>query len=175
MRLALYNRATEVHSVNRTLCRLAVVIVAFGTFGAHRSLACSCLKPSTAQGNCADLKATGPSFVGTVIDIENPPDERRFADQSGLSRYRFRVDENISGFEEKEVDVYSGRGGGDCSYHFRIGESYLVTPYKAESKDLCGVEPGKLVAMICTEAQPAATATALLAELRARKHGATVE
>jgi len=177
MRLALYNRATEVHSVNRTLCRLAVVIVAFGTFGAHRSLACSCLKPSTAQGNCADLKATGPSFVGTVIDIENLPDERRFADQSGLSRYRFRVDENISGFDEKEVDVYSGRGGGDCSYHFRMGQSYFVTPFKgtADLMALYGAKPGKLMAGICTETQPKASAGALLAELRARKRGSVVE
>jgi hypothetical protein len=122
------------------------------------------------------LKATGPSFVGTVIDIENPPDDRRGAlAQSGLSRYRFRVDENISGFEEKEVDVYSGRGTGDCSYHFRMGQSYFVAPYKAELNDLYGTEPGKLVAVICTETQPAANASALLAELRARKRGSTVE
>jgi hypothetical protein len=53
------------------------------------------------------LKATGSGFVGCVIEIENPADERRVADQSGLSRYRFRVDENISGFDEKEVDAYS--------------------------------------------------------------------
>jgi hypothetical protein len=97
--------------VNRSLGRLFAVVLAFGTFCAHRSLACSCLSLPNTAGTCRDLKATGPSFVGTVIDIENPPDERRGADQSGLSRYRFRVDENISGFEEKEVDVYSGRGG----------------------------------------------------------------
>jgi hypothetical protein len=161
--------------VNRSLGRLFVVILVFGTLCAHSSLACSCGKPSKTEGNCTDLKATGPSFVGTVIDIENPPDERRLADQSGLSRYRFRVDENISGFEEKEVDVYSGRGGGDCSYHFQMGQSYFVTPYKAGMKDFYGAEPGKLVAGICTETQPAASASALLAELRARKRGSVVE
>src|SRR5580704_1695939 len=56
--------------MNRSFGRLFAVILAFGTFGAHRSLACTCLKPFTAVGNCADLKATGPSFVGTVIDIK---------------------------------------------------------------------------------------------------------
>jgi hypothetical protein len=119
------------------------------------------------------LKPIGPSFVGTVIDIENPPDERRGADQSGLSRYRFRVDENISGFKEKEVDVYSGRGGADCSYHFRMERSYFVTPYKGTAglMALYGDEPGKLMAGICTETQPMASATALLKELRARKRG----
>jgi hypothetical protein len=172
-----YNRATEVHSVNRSLGCLLVVILAFGTFCAHRSLACTCVSPPNAPGHCGDLKATGPSFVGTVIEIENPPDERRGADQSGLSRYRFRVDENISGFEEKEVDVYSGRRGADCSYHFPMGQSYFVTPYKGTAglMALYGAEPGKLMAGICTETQPAASAAALLTELRARKRGSIVE
>jgi hypothetical protein len=172
-----YNRATEVHSVNRSLGRLFAVVLAFGTFCAHRSLAYSCLSLPNTAGTCCDLKATGPSFVGTVIDIENPPDERRGADQSGLSRYRFRVDENISGFEEKEVDVYSGRGGADCSYHFRMGQSYFVTPFKGTAglMALYGAEPGKLMAGICTETQPAVSAAALLAELRARKRGSTIE
>jgi SdrD B-like domain len=159
-----------------TLARILVVILALATFCAQRSLACSCGRFPGDPGNCHDLKATGPSFVGTVIDIQNPPDERRGStDQGGLSRYRFRVDENISGFEEKEVDIYSGRGGGDCSYHFRMGQSYFVTPYKAKLKDFNGAEPGQFVAEICTETQPAASASALLAELRARKRGSTVE
>jgi hypothetical protein len=159
-----------------TSARILAVILALGTFCAQRSLACSCGVLPNRPGNCRDLKATGPSFVGTVTDIENPPDERRgTADQGGLSRYRFRVDENITGFEEEEVDVYSGRGHGDCSYHFQMGQSYFVTPYKAEPKDFNGAEPGKWVAGICTETQPAANASALLAELRARKRGATVE
>ncbi len=159
-----------------TLARILLVILALATFCTQRSLACVCGKLPTDPGNCHDLKATGPSFVGTVIDIENPPDDRRGPrDQSGLSRYRFRVDENISGFEEKEVDVYSGRGGGDCSYHFRMGQSYFVTPYKAGLKNLYGAEPGELLAEICSETQPAASAGSLLAELRARKRGATVE
>jgi hypothetical protein len=162
--------------VNRSLWRLLVVILAFGTFCAHRSLACSCASPIKAPGKCSDLRATGPSFVGTVIEIDNPPDERRGADQSGLSRYRFRVDENISGFEEKEVDVYSGRGGADCSYHFQMGQSYFVTPFKGTGLTAhYGAEPWKLMVVICSETHPAGSAAALLAELRARKRGSTIE
>jgi hypothetical protein len=159
------------------LARFLVVILAFGTFGAHRSLACTCGIAPSVPGGCGDLKATGPSFVGTVIDIENPADERRGAHQSGLSRYRFRVDENLSGFEEKEVDVYSGRGGADCSYHFRVGQSYFVTPYKVTSQSGGPYEakPGQLMVNICTGTQPAASASTLLAELRARKRGSVVE
>lgn len=164
--------------MNRSLGRLLVVILAFGIFCAHRSLACSCVSPPKAPGNCGDFKAMGPSFVGTVIEIENPADERRGADQSGLSRYRFRVDENISGFEEKEIDVYSGRGSADCSYHFEMGQSYFVTPFKgtAGSTALYRADSsGKLMATICSETQPAVSAAALLAELRARKRGSTIE
>jgi hypothetical protein len=160
-----------------TLVRTLVVILAFGIFCTHPAMACSCGSLPSLPGNCHEWKATGPSFVGTVIDIENPADERRGADQSGLSRYRFRVDENISGFEEKEVDVYSGRGGADCSYHFQMGQSYFVTPYKGTASwmALYGSASGKLMATICTEIQPAASAGALLAELRARKRGSIIE
>jgi hypothetical protein len=157
--------------------RILVVILAIATFCTHRSLACSCLSPPNTPGHCSDLKPIGSSFVGTVIDIENPPDEGRGADQSGVSRYRFRVDENISGFEEKEVDVYSGRGGADCSYHFRLGQSYFVTPYKATAYLTAhyGTRPGTWMASICSETQPATSASALLAEFKARKRGSTVE
>jgi hypothetical protein len=152
--------------------RVSIAVLVVGTFCAQRSPACSCLmvhRPS----NCADLKPIGPGFVGTVIDIENPPDVRRGADQSGLARYRFRVDENISGFEEKEVDIYSGRGGGDCSYHFTFGISYFVAPFKGNAAwmEIYGAEPGKLIATICTATRPTASATVLLEELRARKRG----
>ncbi len=163
--------------MNRSSGRLLVVSIALGTFWAHRSWACSCVSLPNTAGTCRDLKATGPSFVATVIDIENPPDEPRGADQSGLSRYRFRVDENSSGFEEKEIDVYSGRGGGDCRYHFRWGRSYYVTPYKGtvDERAFYGAEPGRLMAGICAETQPAASAATRFAELRARKRGSVVE
>jgi hypothetical protein len=161
--------------MSRTWIRVSIALFVVGLFCAERSPACSCLIVPRAS-NCADLKPIGPSFVGTVIDIENPPDERRGADQSGLSRYRFRIDENINGFEEKEVDIYSGRGGGDCSYHFRMGESYFVAPFTRTRNEFVvpyrmEVPSEKLVAGICTETQPTASATALLKALRARKRG----
>jgi hypothetical protein len=94
--------------------------------------------------------------------IENPPDERRGADQNGTSRYRFRVNENINGMDAKEVDVYSGRGGADCSYHFRLGETYFVTPYE---------DTGTLFATVRSDTQPAADSGPLISELRARRDG----
>lgn len=126
-----------------------------------RIWACSCSR--VAPGPCPKISDDGSIlFVGTVIDIENPADERMGADQSGISRYRFRVDESFSGITAKEVDVYSGRGGADCSYHFRLGESYFVNP--AGTSD-------HLLATVCSDTQPAAGAEALLTELRARRDG----
>src|ERR1700730_13466813 len=157
--------------MSRVWIRVSIALFVVGTFGAECSPACSCLKIPR-PSNCADLKPIGPSFVGTVIEIENPPDERRGADESGLSRYRFRIDEDISGFEEKEVDVYSRRGGADCSYHFLMGESYFVTPFRRNEfvvPYLMEVPSEKLMAGICTETQPTASATTLLKSLRARK------
>jgi hypothetical protein len=146
--------------MGRAWIRVSIALLAAGTFFAERSPACSCAT-APRPSNCADLKPIGPSFVGTVIEIENPPNERDVADQSGLSRYRFRINENISGFEEKEVDISSGRGGGDCSYHFRMGESYFVAPYKgtAALRAIYGAEPGRLMAGICTATQPISSAT----------------
>src|SRR5260370_37655555 len=100
--------------MGRIWVRLILVFFASLTF-LEASWGRSCGRAGPAA--CPDFKDSGLGFVGTVINIDNPADVRRGADQSGLSRYRFRVDENLNGFEVKEVDVYSGRGGADCSYH----------------------------------------------------------
>jgi len=154
------------------LKHLLIATFVLGTVGAGTSVACSCTTPP-GPATCSALKAigpTGPSFVGTVIAIENPSAED--GDATGVSRYRFRVDENISGFTEREVDIYSERGSSDCSYHFRAGESYFVAPQRESGwSALDGSEgsPGKLFASICGETRPLATAGPLLNELRARK------
>lgn len=64
--------------------------------------------------------------------------------------------------DAKEVDVYSGRGGADCSYHFRLGETYFVTPYE---------DTGTLLATVRSDTQPAADSGPLISELRARRNG----
>jgi hypothetical protein len=149
--------------VNRTWTRLLIAMFAIGTFSATRTSACSCVGGPGPKGTCGDITLRGPSFVGTVIDIENPAQtEWRNPDQGGLSRYRFRVDENLSGFDQKEVDIYSGRGFADCSYHFRKGESYLVKPSTAPGDE-------RLMANICNGTNAAANAEALIELLRARR------
>lgn len=143
----------------KALLRLAVVL-ALAMLASQSSSACTCGGES--PGACPAVKNMGIVFVGTVGDIENPPDDRKEADHTGKSRYRFRVDENINGMDKKEVDVYSGRGDADCSYHFQLGKTYLVFPYDDQKK---------LQAIICSDTQPIETAEPFLSELRARRDG----
>lgn len=144
----------------RACVRFFMVLLAFSTLCLQPAEACSCAELGPAK--CPNLKELDRIFVGKVLDIENPPDERPGADQRGVSRYLFQVLENINGANEAKLDVYSGRGGADCSYHFRLGETYIVFPSTVE---------GKLFATICTDTRPLTNGDPLLSELRARRDG----
>ena len=123
--------------------------------------ACGCVTPGPVP--CPDaLRSDEVLFVGTVLHVDNPPPEYGGQDNnSGLSRYTFRIDERFTGSQGAVVDILSGRGGGDCSYHFQQGQQYLVSPFKAED--------GSLFASICTLTRPIAHAQALLPQLRAMR------
>jgi hypothetical protein len=125
----------------------------------NKTYACSCSMLGPAP--CAGLSESGVLFVGTVFAIDNPPQDDGGLGGPGESRYRFRVDENFVGAQEPVIDIYSGRGGADCSFHFRQGGQYLVSPYK--NRD------GRLVATICSITRPVETAHALLPQLRAMR------
>lgn len=120
-------------------------------------LACSCV--STGPQPCHGFSATDVVFIGTVLTIDNPPPESGGLFGSGLSRYHFRVDENIVGADTTEIDVYSGQGGADCSYHFKKGQQYLVFPYRGNDS--------QLFATICSSTRPIEEAKAILPQLRA--------
>jgi len=69
----------------------------------------------------------GPRFLGTVLNVTNLPR----ADPSvflSSHRARLRVDEPFGGLapDVREVDVYTGSGGGDCGIAFKVGEVYLI-------------------------------------------------
>jgi hypothetical protein len=119
-------------------------------------LACSC--SGIGPVPCAGLNKSGVLFVGTVLHVDNPPDESY---GPGEARYTFRVDEKFEGAEVPEIDVYSGRGSGDCSFHFRLGQQYLVSPYRKSD--------GRLFAIICSITRPIELAQAILPQLRAMR------
>ena len=149
--------------------RAAIFLLIWMAFSGRIVLACSCGGPGPVP--CREFSRTSVVFVGTVGSIQNPPPDfdqadessadMRTVDQSGYSRYHFRVDEKISGTQTIEIDVFSERGGADCSYHFRKGEQYLVFPYKSND--------GRLMATICSETRPVQFAQAKLAVLRAMR------
>jgi hypothetical protein len=126
--------------------------------------ACTCSEPGPAP--CRLLQEASLVFLGTVVDIENPPNSDPKVEDRGLSRYHFRVDERFAGTRAEDLDIYSGRGGADCSYHFLSGQQYLVFAYKDDK--------GRLSTGICSRTQPAAQAQILLTTLRAIRDGQEV-
>src|SRR5260370_606582 len=136
-------------------------------FSGRIVLACSCARLGPMP--CGEFSPTSVVFVGTVESIENPPPdfdqaaqcnvEKRTIDQGGYSRYHFRIDEKISGTQTAGIDVFSGRGGGDCSYHFQKREQSLVFPYEGNA--------GQLMPTICSETRSLTFAQARLAMFRA--------
>lgn len=92
--------------------------------------ACSCSMSST----CPTLGRTGsPVFVGSVIEVTDA------GFQSGnkfLSsrKVRLRVTEHFGGLapEQSEVEVWTGRGGGDCGIAFEAGETWLIDAFASE-------------------------------------------
>jgi hypothetical protein len=100
-----------------------------------------------------------------VIEVENPPNPDPKVGDTGQSRYTFAVSEAFAGASGGEVIVYSGRGGADCSYHFKKGEQYLVYAYQVDET---------LHASVCSRTQPARGAEVLLRQLRAAKEGKPV-
>jgi hypothetical protein len=149
--------------------RAAIFLLFWLVFNGRIVLACSCARLGPLP--CGKSSPTSVAFVGTVESVENPPPDpgqaaessvdMRTLDQSGYSRYHFRVDENFSGTQATDIDVFSGRGGGDCSYHFQKGERYMVFPYKSDD--------GRLMATICSETRPVELAQPMLAVLRAMR------
>jgi protocatechuate 3,4-dioxygenase beta subunit len=73
--------------------------------------------------------------------------------------FKFSVSQAFSGVEGTEVEVATGRGGGDCGYNFRKGETYLVYAFTASD--------GKtLVTGICLRTKPVSEASEDLEFLR---------
>ncbi len=104
-----------------------IVAICLAFLGAVPRLAwaCSCM-PSGPP--CQEVFRAGAVFVGTVLSI----DERQ-STRPGLNdpsfverRVHFRVTEPFRGDVGKEVDVFTGMGGGDCGYAFAVGGAYLV-------------------------------------------------
>lgn len=133
--------------------------------------ACVCSKEP--PGACPGLQADDVVFLGTVTGFENlpaaPPTDASTAanpDTTGVTRYRFQINERFAGPDTPEIDVFSGGEDGDCAFRFRKGDQYIVFTNKAED--------GRPFATICNGTRPASEGRALLPQLRAMRNGQRV-
>lgn len=139
---------------------LALLAVMFSSVAA---LACTCGDVSPRSCNLLANRDVF-IFVGTVVNVENPPKE---GDKGGgTARYHFRVEEWLSRNGRTEVEVLSGRGTADCSFWFKTGIPYLVFAYRGDN--------GELWTTICSNTQRMADAGPLLVQLRAMRNGQPV-
>ena len=116
---------------------------------------CSCVGPRDVPGALALAEAV---FTGTVVAVGDTTVGTR-AEYGPFPRRRviLRVDRAWKGVESATIVVLTGLGGGDCGFHFRRGEAYLVYADGATG------EP--LVTGICGRTAPLSRAAADLRAL----------
>ena len=136
----------------------------FLIFGASAALGCSCFF------SLECVQAGDPAhavFVGRVARVK---DGGGLGGADFLSRrsVRFEVKEEFGGLERgvKEVDVFTGRGGGDCGIPFQPGATYLVDAFRTKDNSL--------YAGICGKTRRIEAAGAGLLVLRQQQSGQTV-
>ncbi|MET0625667.1 MAG: carboxypeptidase regulatory-like domain-containing protein [Pyrinomonadaceae bacterium] len=139
-----------------TLASLLVTLVS-----AARAEACTCMVPGPP---CQAFGAASAVFVGTVTAVRTREAKSVEAARAEIDWspvvVKFSVLQPFHGVEGAEVEVSTGRGGGDCGYQFRRGESYLVYAH--------GGRDGKtLTASTCSRTQPISQAAEDLEFLRA--------
>lgn len=134
-----------------------VLLVILGTFDV--ASACSCAGPDPPCGEYGEASAI---FLGRVV---GSAERKSYVDEKGnktvydVGRIRFLVQENFKGVTSYEVEIHSGKGGGDCGYWFLRNESYVVYAYRRS-------EDNKLYTNICTRTKHMSTSKEDLEFLR---------
>lgn len=126
--------------------------------------ACSCAELLSPE---AGFERSAAVFEGTVISVNRPSQWRSIINQlisylpfSGRNNlydwYNTAVTIDVhrswKGVEVEEINVFTGRGGGDCGYGFRPGDDYLVYAYELYRSE------GRLMTDICTNTKPITSA-----------------
>jgi hypothetical protein len=112
---------------------------------------------------CVAFAQTPVVFAGRVSEISKLSTPGKTGKNDGVySRQlvRFDVEENFRGEPRKVIEVTTGFGGGDCGFHFRTGERYLV--YAGEFPQQ------RLYTSICTRTRPLSEVASDLDFLRKR-------
>jgi len=147
---------------------LGVVIVVL--LAGPRANACTCAGSSPP---CESFGTASAVFAGTVIG-ERVSERPKRMDRNEVEidwaprAVKFSVEQAYSGGIGTEVEVFTGRGGGDCGYGFRIGQRYLVYAYRYKDN---------LTTSICTRTRLFTQATedlAFLGTLSSARPGVTI-
>lgn len=137
----------------------AALLVALAS--ARAAEACTC---GGTGGPCESFGGASAVFVGTVTGVKVKPFPKSVEAARAEPDWtpvvvRLAVLQPFLGAEGSEFEVATGRGGGDCGYTFRKGETYLVYAY--------GGGAGKPPSTgICTRTRPASEASEDLEFLR---------
>jgi len=79
------------------------------------------------------LKVWKDSLSRAEVDqISHAQDDSDFPEILSMRRVRLQVLENFVGAGEKEFELFTGFGSGDCGVEFEKGEAYLVVAYRDE-------------------------------------------
>lgn len=128
--------------------------------------ACSCAGEGTP---CQEYWEVTAVFIGTVIEGRIVTvKEGDFEHQ--MNAVRLSIDEAFRGVEGAEVEVLTGRGGGDCGFGFRRAQQFLVYAYRSEGDQ-------KLHTNICTRTRAISEADPDLVYIRGlskAKSGGTI-
>jgi hypothetical protein len=126
-------------NMRKTITAICTVLILLAS--GKVAQACSC----TVHPVCDPHRYLDADFIGEVISSENVK-HQLFDDWPGVL-FQVRVLENFRGNQKvgEFVKVFTGQGGGDCGYRFKIGSKYLID---AAEKD-GGFETGH-----CTRTAP---------------------
>jgi Carboxypeptidase regulatory-like domain len=91
-------------------------------FAAGKVFGCQCVDSQPACAAFWTYQA-GAVFAGTVLKITEP---ERGSESFPQRTVLLGVDRGYAGVSAKEIEIHTGRGGGDCGYPFQAGHRYLV-------------------------------------------------
>ena len=146
---------------------VVMAVVGWLTVSSPPVQACSCSPVGTP---CESYGTANAVFVGTAVSVRTEDRPKTENPDAWYDRraYKFSVEQSYLGVDGTEVEIFTGLGGGDCGYSFKIGQRYLVYAHSYQNR---------LSTNICARTRPFASATedlAFLGNLSSAAAGATV-
>jgi hypothetical protein len=114
-----------------------VLSILFGAIcllgGSKIALGCTCDLPQKAKSlkqQVAEARAkSSVIFVGEVVEVMSDP-------QLFHVKVKFKVERSWKQAKVTVLTIRTGRGNGDCGYHFTTGERYVVYAFGSNESEL---------------------------------------